>query len=316
MSDPILSLCIPTNGVTEWVIPVLDSIYAQNIANIHFEVIVADNGSNVEFEAAMLEYASKKTNLVYKKTMTQGFLNQTESYKIARGKFIKFINHRMKLLPGTLKKIIEFASENMENKPVVYFSNGKLTNLRQEPTIFNSFDLFVKNLSYWSSWSAGIALWKEDLVHLYKLEFNSLFPHTDILFSRRECSKYIIDNRILLYEIPTNWAVKGKYDIFNAFAVEYLAIILDLFRDGAISKKTFLKIKNDNFTYISDRYIIYIFFRKKSSFDFTGYKDSINFFYSMKLIKLSVLRLPILTIQIVLRRIKRQQLEELLSSTL
>ena len=46
MQEPIISLCLPTNGVKEWVFPVLDSIYSQNINNDLFEVIVTNNGTN------------------------------------------------------------------------------------------------------------------------------------------------------------------------------------------------------------------------------------------------------------------------------
>lgn len=314
MSEPIVSLCIPTNGVLEWVIPVLDSIYAQNIDENLFEVIVADNGNNTEFVDIITEYAFKKTNFVYKRTTAEGFLNQTESYKIARGMFIKFINHRMLLLPGALQALIDFVTDNMENKPVVYFSNGKLTKLKKEVNYCKNFDDFVNKLSYWSSWSAGIALWKEDLNLLDKLNFNNLFPHTDILFSRRDCNSYIINNKFFLYEIPTNWALKGGYNLFNAFAVEYVAIILDLYRIGAISKKTFLKIKKDNFSYISDRYIIYVFFKKKCSFDLTDFKDSINFFYSLWLMKLSVLRLPVLLLRKFLLKKQSQRFKALFSN--
>ena len=40
MSNPVLSLCMPTNGVSEWVFPVLDSVYSQGCKNADFEVIL------------------------------------------------------------------------------------------------------------------------------------------------------------------------------------------------------------------------------------------------------------------------------------
>ena len=36
---PIISLCIPTNGVIEWIFPVLDSIYVQGVEENLFEVV-------------------------------------------------------------------------------------------------------------------------------------------------------------------------------------------------------------------------------------------------------------------------------------
>ena len=62
-STIFLSLCIPTNGVTEWVVPVLDSIYREQIAEELFEVVVTDNGENKEFFWKMKEYSASKFNI-------------------------------------------------------------------------------------------------------------------------------------------------------------------------------------------------------------------------------------------------------------
>ena len=40
----LLSICIPTNGVVEWIIPAINSIYSQGVDNNEFEVVVTDNG--------------------------------------------------------------------------------------------------------------------------------------------------------------------------------------------------------------------------------------------------------------------------------
>lgn len=40
MNNPIVSLCMPTNGVAEWVFPVLDSIYNQGCDNNLFEIVL------------------------------------------------------------------------------------------------------------------------------------------------------------------------------------------------------------------------------------------------------------------------------------
>ena len=51
MSSPLLSLCIPTNGIIELIFPVLESIYSQNdVDSSLFEVVVMDNGDNREFK--------------------------------------------------------------------------------------------------------------------------------------------------------------------------------------------------------------------------------------------------------------------------
>ena len=88
-----LSLCLPTNGITEWVIPALDSIYAENVNNDKFEIIVTDNGSNSSFEEIMSSYVKGHDNLIYKKTNAFMFYNQIEALKFAKGDYLKFVNH-------------------------------------------------------------------------------------------------------------------------------------------------------------------------------------------------------------------------------
>ena len=48
-----LSLCMPTNGISEWVFPALDSVYSAGLDDSIYEVIVTDNGNNDELEKKM-----------------------------------------------------------------------------------------------------------------------------------------------------------------------------------------------------------------------------------------------------------------------
>ena len=71
--QPILSLCIPTNGAVEWILPVIESIYSQGYDTDKFEVVITDNGKDSQLPA----YISKMNypNLCYKQTSAEGFLN-------------------------------------------------------------------------------------------------------------------------------------------------------------------------------------------------------------------------------------------------
>ena len=285
----LLSLCIPTYGVSEWVFPVLDSIYNQNVDEELYEVVVTDNGNNKDFEEKIIDFSKKHSNLIYKKTTAYSFLNEIESYKAASGEFIKFINHRTILLQGSLQYFIEFVKDNIEKKPVVYFTTGMLK--ENKVTSLNSFDGFVKKLSYWSSWSTGMSFWKEEFEDIEKIEtseFNELFPHTNILFRQRKKNNYIVDDTVLLEEINIDDTKKGKYDLFYAFAVEYPSIILDLLRSNDISLETFNSVKIDNLFFISRLYFNYVKRKKKCSYDLSSFDKSITVFYSKKEVNKSV----------------------------
>lgn len=274
--DIMLSLCIPTNGVIEWVFPVLDSIYNEKNPVDTFEVIVTDNGNNLEFKRKMHEYATDHSNLVYKETNAVQFYNQIEAFRLAKGKLIKFVNHRMRLLPGSLNYFLTYARNNCLEKPITYFANGML-----KDGVYTSFDEYVNGLSYYSSWSAGTSMWRDDFNKMdLSKPFNKLFPHIDMIFSEKKKDLYRIDNQILVKgAVNTDEKKKGHYDIFYAFAVEYPSVILQLYRDNSISYDTFYKIKCDTLHYLSELYLQYVIRKKPCSYDLSGYTKAINVFY-------------------------------------
>lgn len=278
---PLVSLCMPTNGVVEWVFPVLDSIFSQGVDNSLFEVVITDNGDNQKFKKKIKEYSGNHTNIVYAETRALPFLNEIESYKRASGELIKFINHRTMLLEGSLKRLVDYAERNMERKPITYFTNGVLK-LSPDCHEYDSFDLFVRNLSYWSSCSTGMAIWKSDFDKLPEKvdSYNELFPHTTVLFNERNRGKYVIDNSIILNEIPQGKIPKGSYDLFGAFGIEYPGIICDLLRDGSISNKTFRVVSDKNLEFIAELYFNYCIRKKYCSYDLNGLENMFGVFYT------------------------------------
>ena len=88
---PLLSLCIPTNGRAEWVIPLLESIYSQEEDPACFEVIITDNAGNPQLAAAV--DAMAHPNLKYFPTESAGFTNQIDAFEKCRGIFCKMLNH-------------------------------------------------------------------------------------------------------------------------------------------------------------------------------------------------------------------------------
>ena len=103
-NQPILSLCIPTNGAVEWILPVIESIYSQGYDNSKFEVVITDNGK----DSLLPEYIAKMEypNLRYRQTTDDGFLNLVTCLKEGKGLFCKMINHRSVLLPNSILKLL------------------------------------------------------------------------------------------------------------------------------------------------------------------------------------------------------------------
>ncbi len=278
---PLISLCLPTNGVAEWVFPVLNSIYAQGVDKSLYEVVITDNGKNDHFKRQMREYLNTHSNIVYAETEALPFINEIESYKRASGELLKFVNHRTLLVEGTLEKLIRIATDYSETRPIIYFANGVLQ-LERTVHKYDTFDQFVRNLSYWSSWSTGMAIWKDDFRKLPEdvSSFNELFPHTDILFAEKDRGLYLIDNTVIFDEMPQGNKPKGDYDLFYAFGVEYPWIICNLVRNGSISSDTFRYVVDKNLDFVAGLYVNYCIRKQYCSYDLSGEKNMYGIFYT------------------------------------
>lgn len=242
---PILSICIPTNGVVEWVKPTLDSIYNQNVDYQLFEVVITDNGENSKLENILTDYSYP--NLRYEKNNDKGFLNLVTCLQKGEGLFCKMLNHRMMLKSGMLQEMIEVINKYKNTKPVLYFLNGSIPYM-SEFVYCKDFDQFVYELSYWLSWSAGIGFWDIDKNKLTEIEPNEMFPNASLIFEHRQDSEYVIWNGV--YGQMQDESGKGGYDLFHTFAVVLNDIVKNLYERGRISHRTFAHTKKKIFEFL------------------------------------------------------------------
>ena len=276
----LLSFCIPTNGIIEWVFPVLDAIYQQGEDITKFEVVVTDNGDNAEFKEKMEQYALKHTNLIYQRNNAYLFHNQLEALKIANGKYLKFLNHRSILEEGAIAKFLSFVEENQEEKPVAYFSNG-LMKTNSETLVFSDFDGFVKGLGHYASLTTGVGIWKEDFDRIPEnFKYSKISPHSGVLFSERHKSKYLINDEVLMRDIDNDQSKKGKYDLFSAFGYEELSITMELLCDGDITTDTFKVVKRGYKNFLCNLYLDYCIFKEPCSYILDGFDNAMGIYFS------------------------------------
>lgn len=300
MNMPLLSLCLPTNGISEWVFPVLDSIYSQKVDNSLFEIIVTDNGQNEEFMDRMLNYEQTHENLVYKKTDVYMFYNQLEALKLASGQYLKFVNHRTVLVGGALEKMIDIIRENFDTKPIMYFSNGVL---KQDYSV-DSFDKYVRVLGEYASWTTGVGIWKSDYDSLpLDLKIDRISPHSCILFANRDRDSYKVMNFKYCEEIDQGHSQKGIYDLFKAFGVEELSITQNLYIDGDITASTFKKVKNDYKNLLAGFYWSFCIRKKPCSYDLSGFDDAMGIYFCKMDI---IIRAYLVGIKSIFKKIRRK----------
>lgn len=244
----LLSLCIPTYGVVEWVVPLVESIYSQDCDNNIFEVVITDNGKGSKLGEVLTNYSFP--NLHYYRTTSEGFTNQIDAFQKSNGLFRKMLNHRSRLLDGALKKMLDVITKYQSTKPILYFSNGILEDTRIIEC--NSVDIFCSKMSYYISWSMGTGVWRDDLDKLDKSKISRMFPHFTLLFYLRNQSRFVICNEEI--EMQDSGKGKGGYDLFNTFAVVFLDEVNRLRVEGRITDITFAIIKKGLLKFLSGLY--------------------------------------------------------------
>ena len=273
-NNPILlSICIPTNGIVEWVVPVIDSIYAQGVDNSLFEVVITDNGEKSDLMEAVKKF--KQVNFHYYKTTSKGFTNQIDAFEKCTGQFCKMLNHRSRMLPGSINDLLAFVEKYKDTKPILYCAEGNAKG--GEFVECNNTDEFVRSLSYYVSWSAGTGAWREDLTDVRSKPIDASFPHTVFLFGLRKESQYVIWNK--KYEQMADDSGKGGYDLYDTFAVHFLDIIKGLLENGRISKNTFEKVRGELFGFLTGLYKNEAILPTKHTFILKDIKKSMKVYY-------------------------------------
>ncbi|MBQ6300469.1 MAG: hypothetical protein IJK79_08875 [Bacteroidales bacterium] len=303
MDNVLLSLCIPTNGAARWVLPLLDSIYAQGADERLFEVVITDNAASDVLARAVGEY--RKDNLHYWQTSSSGFTNQLDAFEKCTGIFCKMLNHRSILLPGSVDSLLDIARKYGTERPVIYCSNGELRG--EEFIACESVDAFVRTLGVRTTWSAGTCAWKEDLSDMRNKAVDATFPHTLFLFGLRPESRYVIWNGVC--QRMQDETGKGGYDVFHAFAVTFPDILSHLRYHGRISKDTFLQVKKELFAFLRTIYVKHVILPSDCTFIIRDVKKSLSVYYGKAgyraLVATAWLSLPGLVWKAAVKRVKK-----------
>lgn len=273
-SSPVISICIPTNGVTKWVIPTLKAVYAQDVDLSLFDVVITDNGEDSHLGNALCDF--NYPNLTYVKTNDKGFLNLITSLKLGSGLYHKMLNHRSILEPGALNNWINLVNHYKNTKPVIYSCNGSLGN--HEIIECRNLDELVYQLNYYCTWSGGIGIWDVDIEKMDDIEYNEMFPNASLLFEHRLESEYVIYNR--KFESQQSGQGKGCYNLFHTFAVVFPDMLKDLVEKNRITQQTFEKVMKDLYGCLQNFYMDFVLRNPDKSFDLTGNHKSLTTYYS------------------------------------
>jgi hypothetical protein len=298
-----LSICIPANGRIENLRNTLKSIYSdKNLSEcnlLEFEVIVSDNNPDKTLEPLLKEF--DYSNIHYFYSDCEGFMNSYYVLTYANGSFLKLHNSQEIFNIGALSLLINTVKSSIVSKPLIFFTSGLL----QKGTVceYENFNLFNYDLSYFSSWSNGFSIWKEDFEKQSdSISLNKIFPHTSIFLTQHFKKSYLINDQHLF---TTQFIKKkGGYDKFRAFCIEYPLLIDSIYKNGFIELETKDKIFKD----ILYNYLPLVYFNVKiskiESVSSENFKQDIKVLYSKHAYWMVLLLSLFIPIKIIWRKIK------------
>lgn len=297
------SICIPCFKRLDQVRNTLRSLFEDNsdVSTEDYEVVITDNDPEHELRTVIAEFSSF-SNLRYIPTECEGFMNSYHALKNGRGELLKLHNSQNRIRKGMLAVIVEQARENRHERPLIFHSNGFLG--MHGVKAYSDFNSFMNSLSYWSSWSGGMTIWKEDFDRADGVEINPLFPHTSVFMTQYWKESFIIDDRIM-YDVQ-RVAKRGGHNKFEAFTVHYPSLLTESFNAGHISRSCLDSILRS----LCNEYIPTLLFNKYlariETFDASGFKENCRRFLPPHAYCIAWMNVPMVPFRMVMRRLRQR----------
>lgn len=290
--SPLVSVCIPCFGRVDYVRNTLNSIYKDNsdVSLNDYEVVISDNDPCRAVEQLCNEF--KFPNLRYYHTDCEGFMNSYYVLTYGVGKFLKLHNSQTLFKKGSLLRLIDEVRRCEGDRTIIFYTNGLLNfNGSQK---YEKFEDFMMALGYWSSWSNGFNIWKEDFDNIGRISLNKLFPHTSLFLTQYSAKSYCINNEkwFLVQRVKK----RGGHNKFEAFSVEYPSLIEQSYQKGHISKKCMKRIFNGIMMEFFPSLLFNKYIARIEAFEITGFYKNIKVYfpwYAYWLSWLLVLTIPV-----------------------
>jgi glycosyltransferase involved in cell wall biosynthesis len=199
MNQPLVSVCIITYNQRQFIHETLSSVLEQDYENI--EIVVADDGSTDGTVGIILDYARKYPDKIVQIVggPNLGITgNSNRAYFACTGKYIAWMGGDDLMLPGKLRKQIEF----MEANPGCVLS-------------YHDLDVFQSNtgktIRFFNSGRKGFYPWQGGVDKL--VQYGTFCGACSVMTLRTACPSYGFDERI---QVASDWlfwietAINGK----------------------------------------------------------------------------------------------------------
>ena len=266
---PLISICIPTYNRKEFLIEAIESAINQIYPNI--EIIIVDDGSEIDIKKEVIELFNNKKIRYYKNDENMGRpYTRNRCVKEAKGEYILWLDDDDKLDFETISYYIEILN-NYEKVDVIY---GKLQVLDENRLFIDPIDFYKNSAQLANSLITQgcvipnpATLVKKDIYEKFGLYDEMFYRAQDYEFWSRialDCNFKKCDKIVAKYRIHDNNISTGK--IYN-FDTSFESVI----KRKLLQKNNYKKI----FYYLDSVYDI----KKELSFSLMRDLDMFNAIY-------------------------------------
>lgn len=280
----LLSICIPTYNRVDTLTKCIDSIVLNDFFSENIEIVISDNCSSDNTEAAVQTYLKKYKSVKYYRNSSNlgGDRNILLSLQRGNGKYLKLTNDYNVFSELGIKHLIDIVEKYSENEPALFFNSNSKIEYHEDT--FHSFDKFVEKAGWTMSWIGNHGFWKSDIDSWEKdadryiaIKFMQVDWLIRSFFKRNEG---IICTTNLTYRLDTI-AKQGDYNFFEIHTDNYFYLFQECVKDGRLSEKSFLVLKRKVLRGLL-QWVFTLYLKRDNRYSFS-YRDGIHhLFYNYK----------------------------------
>ncbi|QQY80918.1 glycosyltransferase family 2 protein [Tamlana sp. s12] len=234
MSEPLVSIIIPTFNRAHLIRETLDSVLAQTYIN--WECVVVDDGSTDDTDTVMAEYCAKDTRFQYhhrpKDRLPGGNAARNYGFEVSKGEYVNWFDDDDVMLTGFLQQKINafieniqfvvcsgtYVSHNLQNPEPI---NLKLDTYLYKDYVLWNFKIVTNNVTFKREFFEGKKLFDINLLRGQETELLSR-----LFFNISEEQYKIINEPLFLYRQHefTKTTLNKKYVPKFKFAQSHINI--------------------------------------------------------------------------------------------
>lgn len=274
---PLLSICIPTYNRAE----ILDECLRLLVSNKGFsdevEVIISDNCSEDNTQEISLKYVNAYPHVRYYRNEENigGERNFLKVLSYAKGLYVKLHNDYSAFTEDGLSNLIIKIKSVLSEKPLLFLAVNREIGEERLVNINELLDHVGINITWIGS-------------YVYDREVFNDLPNKD---QRKDSNLMQIDWLIRLMGRESNCLLchspyaknimevpRSGVNPFKVFGVNYLDYVNELRIHGIITLETYLKLKNEAYSFIRDFY--YLTNKNVHKYDLDNIKNHISIYFS------------------------------------